>query len=102
MHGVETLDDYANKEVENEDMTHDHVNDEVADIARIRVDFRLQVDTSTIYSLVHDTYPAFVSHENHKVENPTQEVIEVCFWILPRVAQVQTVLLCLYSVIILG
>ena len=77
------MNDNSNEQVEDEDMTHNHVSDEVEDNARIVVDFWLQVDSSTIYGLVHDADPALIGHEDHQIENTEQQVVKVGLSVLP-------------------
>ena len=50
-------------------MEHDHVYDEIANYHWICIDFWLQIYATDVDRLVHSIHPAFVRHEDNKVDN---------------------------------
>ena len=65
MHAIEALNYYADEKIENEHVTDDHVDDEVAENARVGVPLWLQVKASAIHCFVHSGYPALIRHKYH-------------------------------------
>ena len=93
LHVVESLDDDSDEEIQDKDMAHNHVNDEVDDHGRIVVSFRLHVHVDAVNSLVHHDRPAFICHKDHQVECRVQKVVKVIRRIFPFVAMAQTICL---------
>ena len=46
-------------------MGYDHVYDEVDDHSNVSIAFWLHVNPTNIKSLVHDSHPPFIRHEDH-------------------------------------
>ena len=50
---------------------------------------------------MHDGYPSFIRHEYYEIKECILEVVEVLRRVLPLKTQIETVLLCIDSIIVL-